>query len=93
MPFYATEPQRKKIPLVTSRIPNLPQSCNEKLKAVLMHATKDHVYVVTWSEMWYIFVCTFWWFMKRNYLILAVPGMRCNASRKPPSRSTSHEVR
>jgi hypothetical protein len=24
---------------------------------------------------------------------LAVPGMRCNASRKPPSRSTSHEVR
>jgi hypothetical protein len=28
-----------------------------------------------------------------NYTILAVPGMRCNASRKPPSRSTSHEVR
>jgi hypothetical protein len=25
--------------------------------------------------------------------LLAVPGMRCNASRKPPSRSTSHEVR
>jgi hypothetical protein len=23
---------------------------------------------------------------------LAVPGMRCNAIRKPPSRSTSHEV-
>jgi hypothetical protein len=27
------------------------------------------------------------------YKILAVPGMSCNASRKPPSRSTSHEVR
>jgi hypothetical protein len=36
-------------------------------------------------------------FLKRYvlyfYLELAVPGMRCNASRKPPSRSTSHEVR
>jgi hypothetical protein len=29
----------------------------------------------------------------RLYYLLAVPGMRCNASRKPPSRSTSHEVR
>jgi hypothetical protein len=27
------------------------------------------------------------------YVLLAVPGMRCNASRKPPFRSTSHEVR
>jgi hypothetical protein len=27
------------------------------------------------------------------YRILAVPGMRCNASRKPPFRWTSHEVR
>jgi hypothetical protein len=27
------------------------------------------------------------------YILLAVPGMRCNAIRKPPSRSTSHEVR
>jgi hypothetical protein len=25
--------------------------------------------------------------------ILAVPGMRCNASRKPPFRWTLHEVR
>jgi hypothetical protein len=31
--------------------------------------------------------------IKRFYVELAVPGMRCNASRKPPSRSTSHEVR
>jgi hypothetical protein len=31
--------------------------------------------------------------LKSLYTILAVPGMRCNASRKPPSRSTSHEVR
>jgi hypothetical protein len=29
----------------------------------------------------------------QSYILLAVPGMRCNASRKPPSRSTSHEVR
>jgi hypothetical protein len=27
------------------------------------------------------------------YYELAVPGMRCNASRKPPFRWTSHEVR
>jgi hypothetical protein len=29
----------------------------------------------------------------QKYNQLAVPGMRCNASRKPPSRSASHEVR
>jgi hypothetical protein len=58
MSFYATEPERK-IPVVTLRIPNLPQSFNVKLKAVLMHATKDRVFVVTWSKMWYIFICTF----------------------------------
>lgn len=51
------------------------QSCKAKLKAIVMHATKDYIYVVTWSKMWYGFNCMLWWFTKKIFSLGPIIGI------------------